>query len=106
MDSLENLVLTLKPDNVSNTSLVSQHGDIVYTVVTEHTKKATTTYVRKASEEPIASLEWRDVRPDRVSIGSNKPVSLGDWMKRSAIPFKEYVRRVISADETLTGLEK
>ena len=85
----EILVLTLTPDNPCNTTLVSHTGQILYIVSTEHTKKTTTTTVRNANQEVIASLEWRDVRPDRVTFGDKKDVSLADWMKKSIIPFKE-----------------
>lgn len=83
------LTLTLTLDNPCNTTLVSQTGVNLYSVSTESTKKTTTTTVRNASGEVIASLEWRDVRPDRVTYGSKKDISLADWMEKSIIPFKE-----------------
>ncbi|KAI0806280.1 hypothetical protein BC629DRAFT_1486675 [Irpex lacteus] len=83
------LTLTLTIDNPCNTTLVSQTGVNLYSVSTESTKKTTTTTVRNASGEVIASLEWRDVRPDRVTYGSKKDISLADWMKKSIIPFKD-----------------
>lgn len=85
----ENLALALTPDNVSNTTLVSEAGECFYTVCTEHRKKETVTSVRNARDEVIASLEWRDVLPDKVAIGSNKPILMTEWMKRSIVPFKE-----------------
>lgn len=86
----QNLELALTPDNVSNTTLISEEdGQRLYTVITEHTKKATVTSVRNAEDEVIASLEWRDVLPDKVIIGERKPMSMTEWMKRSVIPFKE-----------------
>lgn len=85
----ENLTLTLTPNNVSNTTLISEDGRRLYTVITEHTKKATVTSVRNFRDEVIASLEWRDVLPDKVTIGERKPVLMTEWMKRSVIPFKE-----------------
>ncbi len=89
MSSEELLVLTLAPNNPSNTIITSATGDVVYTVVTEHTKTTTTTQIRNAHEEVVASSEWRDVLPDKITIGNSKPISLGDWMKRSLVPFKE-----------------
>lgn len=83
------LRLTLTPDNPSNTNLVSQAGDTLYSVSTDNTKKAMYTQVRNAKDEIVASLEWRDVLPDKVTFGDKKPVTMIEWMKRSVIPFKE-----------------
>ena len=80
---------TLTPDNPCNTTLTNQNGEVTYTIVTDHTKKATTTQVRNAQEEVIGSSEWRDVLPDKVTFGSKKPLSLSEWMRRSIVPFVE-----------------
>ncbi|KAI0346072.1 hypothetical protein BDW22DRAFT_716198 [Trametopsis cervina] len=85
------LSLTLTRDNPSNTTLVSQEGVTLYVVVSEHTKKAMVTTVRDAHEKVVASLEWREVLPDKVVYGDKKAISMGDWMKRSLIPFKDDV---------------
>ncbi len=90
------LSLTLTPDNPSNTTLVTQNGETLYMVITESTKKAMFTLVRNAKEELIASLEWRGVLSDKVTFGDKKPVTMFEWMKRSLVPFKEYVRLVLS----------
>jgi hypothetical protein len=87
----DSLQLTLTRDNPCNTTLVSQAGETLYSVVTEHVKKTSTTSVRNARDEIIASLEWRDVRPDRVTYRDNKQISMADWMKKSMVPFKECV---------------
>ena len=84
-------VLTLTPDNVKNCTITDALGVIVYTVATEFTGKATFTRVRNAKDEIIATLEWRDVLSDKVTIGDRKSVSLSDWMKKSLIPYKEYM---------------
>lgn len=84
-----NLSLILNPDSVSNTTITTESGEHLYTVKTEHGKKASMTYVRNASDEVIASLEWRDALPDKVTIAANKPMLMTSWMKRSMIPFKE-----------------
>ena len=81
------LVLTLTPDNPCNAALCDADGKALYTVHTEHGKE-TVTYVKNADEEVIASLEWHDTRPDRVTVGKGAPVSLRDWMHFSMIPFK------------------
>ncbi len=83
------LVLTLAPDNPTNTSITNAAGDVLYTVVTDHLKRSTWTQVRDADDEVIGSLEWRDVLADRVRIGDRKPMSLWDWLRKSPVPFKE-----------------
>ena len=87
----DHIVFTLTPDNPTNTSISNSAGDVLYSVVTDRTRKATFTQVRGADDEIIGSLEWRDVLADRVRIGSDKPASLWDWMKKSPVPFKECV---------------
>lgn len=82
---------TFTPDNPCNTTVTSETGDVLYSVVTEHTKKATFTQVRDVDDEVIGSLEWRDVLPDRVTLQSGRSVSFSDWMKKSIVPFKECV---------------
>ncbi|KAI0696785.1 hypothetical protein BC835DRAFT_1414020 [Cytidiella melzeri] len=89
VDGAEVTTFTLSPDNPCNTIITRSTGDAVYSVVTEHTTKATFTTVRDAGDEIIGSLEWREVLPDKVTIGSNRPVSLGDWLKKSKVPFKD-----------------
>lgn len=83
--------LTLFPDNPVNCTLTTDDGDTLYTVITEFQPKDTITTVRNANQDVIASLQWRDNLPDRVTIGDAKSISLGGWMKRSLIPFIECV---------------
>jgi hypothetical protein len=90
-DPEEVTVFTLRPDNPCNTTITRSSGDAQYSIVTENTSKSTFTTVRNAGDEVIGSLEWKDVLSDRVTIGSSRPVSLGDWIKKSKVPFKEYV---------------
>jgi len=85
------LTLTLTRDNVSNCDLVDDNGKVYYQVITEHTDKSTTTTIRNASNEIIASLEWRDTLADKVTYGQGKPMSLWDWMKKSYIPFNDTI---------------
>lgn len=80
--------LTFTPDNPCNTVITSPTGEILYRVVTEH-KERTITYVRNASDEVIASLEWHEKTSDKVSIKGGKPVAFSDWLKKSHIPFTE-----------------
>ena len=89
--NLEPLTLILEPNNPCNTNISdNDDGKILYQVSTEHGKH-TTTRVRNAAGETIASWEWRDTRSDVISIGRMSPMSVGSWLKKSMMPFKEYV---------------
>ena len=81
--------LTFTPDNPCNTTITSATGEALYSVDTKITNNTTCTQVRNASNEVIGSLEWREVLPDKVTVKNRSPVSFGDWMKKSMIPFKE-----------------
>ncbi|OBZ72091.1 hypothetical protein A0H81_07868 [Grifola frondosa] len=61
--------LTLILDNPCNSTISDADGKALYFVFTEHGAK-TTTQVRNADNEVLASLEWRDVLPDRVVLGA------------------------------------
>ncbi|KAI0661467.1 hypothetical protein C8Q70DRAFT_910873 [Cubamyces menziesii] len=81
-------VLTLSPDNPCNTTLLNEDGKELYHVHTEH-GSATTTFVKDADGQVLASLEWRDVLPDKVTLGQNSkgPMSIRDWLHTSLVPF-------------------
>ncbi|KAH9856603.1 hypothetical protein C2E23DRAFT_866008 [Lenzites betulinus] len=80
------VTLTLSPDNPSNAAVLDPDGKELYTVYTEH-GKATVTHVQSADEELLASLEWRDVLPDKVTLAGKSPVSIRDWLHTSLVPF-------------------
>ena len=87
-------VLTLSPDNPSNTTIFDADNKALYTVHTEHTKAATTTRVQNAEDVELAALEWREVLPDKVTLAGGKgPMSLREWLRTSLVPFylKEWV---------------
>ncbi|KAI0671435.1 hypothetical protein C8Q78DRAFT_973324 [Trametes maxima] len=88
------VTLTLTPDNPSNAAVLDPDGKELYVVYTEHSKSATTTHVKNADEQILASLEWRDVLPDKVTLGTKGPMSLRDWLHTSLIPF--YVKDDVS----------
>ncbi|KAI0368755.1 hypothetical protein BV20DRAFT_947538 [Pilatotrama ljubarskyi] len=78
--------LVLSPDNPCNAAIVDELGQQLNTVHTEH-DKATITHVKNAEDEVIASLEWRDVLSDKVTVGNKGPMSLRDWLHTSIVPF-------------------
>ena len=80
-------VLTLSPDNPSNTAILDADCKTLYVVETEHAKAATTTRVHDADGAELAALEWREVLPDRVTLkGGKGPMSLRDWLQTSILP--------------------
>lgn len=84
------LTLEFEPDNPCNTTITdSESGEVVYTVITQHTDKKTVTRIRNAAGEVIASSEWRDVRSDILTLGQAVPVSSSAWLRKSMVPFKE-----------------
>ncbi|TBU59989.1 hypothetical protein BD310DRAFT_876064 [Dichomitus squalens] len=80
------LTLTLSPDNPSNTTIFDPDNKALYTVHTTHDKE-TVTHVKNAEDEELASLEWHDVLPDKVTVGHKAPTSLRDWLHTSLVPF-------------------
>ena len=86
----EIITLIMRPNVPVNTTLATEDGKVYYTVFTEH-GKTSKTQVRNADDEIIALLEWRDTLPDKVTFGHNKPCSIWNWMKKSIVPFKQYV---------------
>ena len=82
-------VLALEPDNPCNTTIYSEDDKILYTVVTEFPGKQTLTHVRNHDEEILATLEWQDILPDRVTLRNKEQVSISSWLKKSPIPFIE-----------------
>jgi Family of unknown function (DUF6593) len=85
------LTYTLTNDNPSNTSLVDlSSGSLkaAYTVQTDYTDTKTITTVRNREDEVIASLEWRNSLPDRVTIGDKPSVSINNWLKSGLLPLR------------------
>ena len=83
--------LTFTPDNPCNTIITSPSGKVLYRVETDASQKEPVTEVSDVADELIASLEWRNVSSDKVILKGKEPVAFNDWMKKSHIPFKEYV---------------
>lgn len=81
-------ILEFTVDSPSNTSLTNANGEVLYSVKTEHSEEIVT-YIRNGNEQVIASSKWRDVLPDKITIGDRAPISLNDWLHHSIIPFIE-----------------
>lgn len=88
---MASLTLILEPDNPCNTNIIDiEDGRILYHVATEHGER-TTTRIQNTLGEPIASWEWRDVRSDIITLGRTAPVPVSHWLRKTVVPFKEYV---------------
>jgi hypothetical protein len=93
MSDSEIATFILTPDNPCNTTITdSETEKILYIVETQHDNKRTITRVRNSEGTTLASSEWRDVQSDIITLGeSGTPVSVSAWLKKSIVPFKEYV---------------
>ena len=85
------LTYTLTNDNPTNTSLVNlslESPRPAYTVETEISSSKTITTVRNSEEVIIASLQWRETLPDKVTLGDKASLSLNRWMKSGLLPLR------------------
>lgn len=82
--------------NPCNTRIYGEDGEMLYYVNTVHPKGRTITYVRNEQDDIVASLEWRELLSDKVTIAKNKPTTMGSWMSRSPIPYKGCVSMSLS----------
>jgi hypothetical protein len=81
----------LEPDNPYNTNMYDERdGRILYQVMTEN-RQETVTYVKNMEGETIAYWQWRDPRPEVITLGNSAPVPVSAWLKKSIMPFKDTV---------------
>jgi len=85
------LTYMLTNDNPSSTSLLdiftpSENDKPAYKAFTEFTGSKTVTKVTNAEGDIIASLEWREMLPDKVAIRNKPSVNLSSWMKSGLLP--------------------
>ncbi|TDL26379.1 hypothetical protein BD410DRAFT_812844 [Rickenella mellea] len=93
--------LTLEPDNPVNTTLLDEDRKAIYVVETEHKGPTTLTRVKDANGEVLATLEWRDVLPDKVTIGKNAQISLSSC----TVSFKDDVGRKYTWEGNGPGMQ-
>ena len=85
-------ILSFTPDNPCDTTITcAADGSTLYRVTTELRKGGKVTNVYGSQGTVIASLEWRSTLPDKVKIKDDQPMSITGWLKKSSIPFNEYV---------------
>ncbi|OCH95389.1 hypothetical protein OBBRIDRAFT_576072 [Obba rivulosa] len=90
MASSTPLILTLTPDNPCNTAITDVDGKVLYSVKTEHGEDSVT-YIRNGDDEVLASSKWREILPDKVTVGGKPPISVNDWLHKSIIPFVDEI---------------
>lgn len=84
-------VLMFSAYNPCNCTITDgETSETLYIVETQHNDTKTVTYVRDGDGMNLATLEWRDIRSDLVTLGSAPPFSQRSWLRKSLIPMKEY----------------
>ena len=87
MSPLATVILILTPDDASNATIYDASGEAVYTVTTQLGWSASTTQAENISGEVVAMVEWRDVLPNRLTLGKKPPTSLRNWLQTSLVPY-------------------
>ncbi|KAM5538533.1 hypothetical protein V8D89_007866 [Ganoderma adspersum] len=84
-ESPATVTLTLAPDNVSNATIHDASGGALYAVSTQLGWSTSTTQVNNVHGEVVATLEWRDLLPNRLTLGKKPPISLRNWLQTSLV---------------------
>ena len=88
--------LRFQRDNPCNTTIVDHDGNVFYTVVTEFPSSGNPlTRVQNGIGKLVAEWKWGDVRSDVLTIRGRPEAPASDWLKKSIIPFREYVSLVV-----------
>ena len=86
------LSLSFEHDNPCNTTIVDQHRNIFYTVATDFANPdKPVTRVQDGVGKLVAEWIWRDARSDILTIPGRPQTPASAWLKKSIIPFREYV---------------
>jgi len=74
--------LTLESVDPCRTSFLDESGNTVYTTETDESGSKVITHIRDAGGKAIASLEWHDLRGDKVTFGGGQKIALNTWLKK------------------------
>ena len=86
------LSLRFEHDNPCNTTIVDQDRNIFYTVATDFANPdKPVTRVKDGIGKLVAEWIWRDARSDILTIPGRPQMFASVWLKKSIIPFREYV---------------
>ena len=79
-------------DNPCNTTIVDQDRNTLYTVATDFANPdKPVTRVHDGIGKLVAEWIWRDARSDILAIPGRPQAPASAWLKKSIIPFWEYV---------------
>ena len=86
------LSLYFERDNPCNTTIVDQDRNTFYTVATDFANPdKPVTRVHDGIGKLVAEWIWRDARSDILTIPGRPQTPASAWLKKSIIPFWEYV---------------
>ena len=86
------LSLYFERDNPCNTTIVDQDQNTLYTVATDfENPDKPVTRVNDGIRKLVAEWIWRDARSDILTIPGRPQTPASAWLKKSIIPFWEYV---------------
>jgi hypothetical protein len=86
------LSLHFERDNPCNTIIIDQDRNTFYTVATDFANPdKPVTRVHDGIGKLVAEWIWRDARSDILTIPGRPPTPASAWLKKSIIPFWEYV---------------
>lgn len=84
--------LRFERNNPCNTTIVDHDGNVIYTVVTEFPSSGKpVTRVHSGVGKLVAEWIWGDARSDLLTISGRPQAPASAWLKKSIIPFREYV---------------
>jgi hypothetical protein len=86
------LSLYFERDNPCNTTIVDQDRNTFYTVATDFANPdKPVTRLHDGVGKLVAEWIWRDARSDILTIPGRPQTPASAWLKKSIIPFWEYV---------------
>ncbi|KDQ14297.1 hypothetical protein BOTBODRAFT_32768 [Botryobasidium botryosum FD-172 SS1] len=81
----EGLTLIFSKDNPNNTILSSPSGKALYVVTSDFDGKNPITTFSRGDGEVLATLEWRDIFSDKITIGDQPQMDVPKWLKSGGI---------------------
>ena len=86
------LSLRFERDNPCNTTIIDSDENTIYTVATDFAKPdKPVTRLHDGIGKLVAEWTWRDARSDLLTIRDRPQIPASVWLKKSIIPFREYV---------------
>lgn len=73
-------VVSFIRDDMKNTRIMSSDDQILYSVDTDKVSNTHTVIRRRDTDEVVAEVKRRDLRPDTIKFGGNQKVKLSGWL--------------------------